>query len=266
MLKKLNQCMLNVKHMRRCITVMLGLVGLIVSPNNYAKEAAQKLRIVSEVWEPYQFLDQSNKPQGFVIDLLDKLFAEAGLPSQEIEFYPWVRAYNIALKEKNTLILSLSRTPQRENHFFWIGKVNSEYFTFFALKSNQTIQPVESFDQLYQYRIVVTKNSAMEQYINKHPFPNVERTFALDEGYKLIARNRADLMLKAPSAREPKIKFGGYSEKDLKPIYTPDNSRNDFYIALSKGSDPRLILKIEKAFHTLAKAGKIEALKEKWHL
>jgi len=246
---------------------ILTLLSTISLPSmSLSNESRPKIQVVGEIWEPYQYPDASDNPKGFAVELVNKLLEKANFKPQKVEFYPWVRAYKKALKNKNTLILSLSRIPERENQFIWIGKINSEFFEFYALKSNTRIQAANSLEELYQYRIVVSKNSALDQYITKHNFPRVERTLNIDEGYQLLARDRVDLMFKAPSAIEPELEFMGYSENDLKTIFTPQDSKNDFYLALSQGSSPVISDSLQKAFQALVDSGTVDALKAKWGL
>lgn len=239
---------------------------LLASSITLSKSYTSGFQIVGEIWEPYQYPNKHGVPKGYAIEVVEKLLKQANFPSQKVQFYPWERAYKKAQTEKNILILSISRIPEREDLFIWVGKINSQFFQFYALKTNTKINPVTSIEELIDYTVVVSKNSALDKYLTKINFPNVERSLDNNEAYQMLAKERVDLMFKAPSAREPEVKFDGYSNSDLKVIYTPSDSKNDFYLALGKGSSPEFAKKLQKAFEELIDTDVIETLQTNWNL
>lgn len=255
----------SLKHITALIVTMISLFTL---PGGlaFSNERIPDFQIVGEVWEPYQYPDKSGDPAGFATQVVAQLLKQAKIAPREVEFYPWVRAYKKAQTERNMLILSLSRIPEREDKFIWIGKISSQYFQFYALKTNSKISKAKTLDDIFNYTIVVSKNSALDKYLTKRNFPNVERILDNDEAYQMLAKERADLMFKAPSASNPEVKFEGYSDSDLKVIYTPSDAKNDFYLALSKDSSPDLAKRLQKAFKELVDSGIIEALQTNWNI
>jgi polar amino acid transport system substrate-binding protein len=63
----------------------------------------------------------------------------------DIKIWPWARGYETALKEKNTVLFSTTRTEARENLFKWVGPIMPSRIVLVAKKTehqakNKTIQ------------------------------------------------------------------------------------------------------------------------------
>jgi len=64
-----------------------------------------------------------------LLGILNAILAEAQLEAN-VAFMPWARAFSIAESNPNTIILSMIRTPEREDNFYWIIKVSFIYCFF----------------------------------------------------------------------------------------------------------------------------------------
>ena len=81
--------------------------------------AAQDIEAFCEEFPPLNFM-RDGKPAGIATDVLKRACAQAGITCQ-IHVVPWARAYHTALTQKNTLVFSTMRTPEREDAFLWLG-------------------------------------------------------------------------------------------------------------------------------------------------
>ena len=70
------------------------------------------------------------------VDLLKEIWAEMGVNEQKIQVQPWARAYNLAQKEKNTVLFSTTRSAARESLFKWAGPIKSNPIGFVARKDS----------------------------------------------------------------------------------------------------------------------------------
>ena len=252
--------MLRIRHQLAAFTTI---VCCMASFSSNASES--HITVVTENLEPYQFVDSNNLPQGYGIDVLNALFAQAAL-SSDITFYPWLRAYKKALHTKNTLILSLARTPEREHLFHWIGLIDREQFSFYALKSNTKIKPFESIEDAKQYSITVTKDSVLDNFLTQHQMPFIERSSDNLQTYKMLFRGRADLILKSHTGAKMQTKTFNYDYDDLVDVYEVPEFYSDLYIAINIDSDPQLVKILQDAFMWLDKNNVITDLRVKWDL
>ena len=98
-----------------------------------------QVRLISSEFEPLQY--QGDKPKGYVVDLFNKLRpilkAKYKIELNQVEFYPWKRAIQIASYEENTLFFSLSRTAERENKFKWLAQVSPYEQAIFSLSDQR---------------------------------------------------------------------------------------------------------------------------------
>ena len=47
-------------------------------------------------------------------------------------YYPWVRGYELALSQPNTVLFSTTRTPARESSFHWVGPIAQDRVVLLA--------------------------------------------------------------------------------------------------------------------------------------
>lgn len=103
--------------------------------NAYAsKEANTDLFIVATQSPLLQYGD-NGEDKGSTVEILQAILSASKLAAS-VNFMPWARAYDIAKSKPNTLILSIIRTPEREQQFHWLIKVSNlaRVFTSLAVK------------------------------------------------------------------------------------------------------------------------------------
>lgn len=250
---------MNIKHfVKSTITALLGIiVSFSISAQN------NTISVVTEVLQPYQYIDKNNTPEGYSIDVIEQLLSQSNLKS-DIEFFPWIRAYDKAANGKNKIILTIARTAEREDQFHWIGSIHNEIFSFYALKSNQNIKAVSTVEDLKNYSIVVTKNSVLDRYLISHNIPTVERSIDVEQTYKMLYKNRVDLIFKSHTSIKTQTNNFGYDYKMLKEVFLVPDLSADLHIAISKNSAPALVKTLKTNFDDMIKSGELSALKKKW--
>ncbi|MFB3763900.1 MAG: cache domain-containing protein [Methanotrichaceae archaeon] len=136
---------------------------------------------MTEQYPPFNF-QKDGKLQGISVDLLEKMWGKMGvdLNRSAIELLPWTDCYEKTLKEKNTVLFTTFRIPEREHLFKWVGPIASGRDALLA-KSDKNIS-ITSPQDLEKYRIGGIKNDIAVQRL-------------LDEGMK-----KEDLVLETSSA------------------------------------------------------------------
>lgn len=77
------------------------------------------LTLYTEHFPPYNF-KQNNDIVGINTELVQAMCLQAAIQCQ-FKLYPWLRAYENALRNRHSALFSTSRIPQREADFQWVG-------------------------------------------------------------------------------------------------------------------------------------------------
>lgn len=137
---------------------------------NIASGELSKLRLVTEEYPPYNYIDEQGEFRGTATQLLKRLLDRSGLEA-EFQLLPWARALSEAQLRENTCVYSTTRTPERENQFKWIGPLLSNQWAAFSLASSSI--EANNLDELTGLRIGSFREDAVGQYVQ-------------DQGHSLI--------------------------------------------------------------------------------
>ena len=93
---------------------------------------AQALTLTTEDYPPFNIVDaKSQQVSGISTEKVIEVMARAK-ESYTITAYPWVRAYQLAQKERDTCVFSTTRTPERVALFQWVGPLVKNNWYIFA--------------------------------------------------------------------------------------------------------------------------------------
>ncbi len=203
----------------------------------------------------------AGKAEGPSVDILTMLLDEADL-SADIAFMPWTRALKTATTRPNTIIMTIVRTPEREDNFHWIAKVSDTVKSFISLKENSTAV-VSSFEQAKQKIVAVIRGSISETFLLEQEFSQDRNLFIVsntNQAIQLLLNKKVDLVFCDPS-----VFYFYFAEKQLKSeefieVNTIEDTRKSGYIALSKGSDIAILNKLKAAQRIIEKNQKYHNL------
>ncbi|MBX9816840.1 MAG: transporter substrate-binding domain-containing protein [Burkholderiaceae bacterium] len=159
---------------------------------------ALALQARSEPLAPYHIVSGDLPPfttetgpdaPGALGTLVREMAQRLGEPSL-IQFYPWSRALNLASTQPRTLVLPLTRTPEREVHYRWLVKLYRQQFVFIALRSQAT--PVDAIDRLRNLRIAVLRGSPNEAHLSSRHFKHIVPANSVLDMARMLQRGMAD--------------------------------------------------------------------------
>ena len=89
-----------------------------------AAEGLPVFTIMTEDWKPYQF-EENGELKGVAVEILALILKEiqSNQTVADIKILPWARGYLIAKSEKNAILFSMTRTPERDSQFKWVGPI-----------------------------------------------------------------------------------------------------------------------------------------------
>jgi polar amino acid transport system substrate-binding protein len=129
---------------------------------------AQTLTLTTADHPPFNMLDEATRePAGIAVDKVVELMRRAHQP-YTITFYPWSRAYKLALQTEQTCVFSTSRTPERETSFTWIGPLVQSDWALFA-RANDARKP-KVLEDVRPYVIGGYNDAATGEYLKQHGY------------------------------------------------------------------------------------------------
>ncbi|MFT4651220.1 MAG: polar amino acid transport system substrate-binding protein [Flavobacteriales bacterium] len=230
------------------IRIVILFLLLIASPLR-----AEPLRIVTEDFPPYNF-QVDNKAKGLCSEIVQAVLKQLNL-QVTIEFYPWARAYEIAQAEKNILIYSIGRLPEREALFHWVGAIAPIKTSLYKLKSNNSVQ-VNSIIQAKKYLIGASLGDMRLIYLQRHQFPYLKIVSSHILNIRLLANNRIDLIAFDEASFAQKLQDENLDASLFERVFRLDELSAQTYMAFSPGSDTDLI----RAFRNGLKAIKMNGI------
>ncbi len=222
------------------------------------------LLIVTENLPPYNYRE-GTEIKGVAAEVAQALLNELGLQA-DIHVVSWVRAYLKALKHPNVLIFSIVRTPDRDEHFHWIGKVATAQSFLFKLADRQDIE-LMSIDDARPYRIGTWREDVREQYFVSHGFvkgKQLDSSGSPKQNVQKLMRRRLDLVADSDLSFYYLLKTLNYNPKLFVKAFKLEAISLPFYIALSKKTSPKLVVDFKRAMESVKKKGILQAIQKKY--
>ncbi|HEY0953944.1 MAG TPA: transporter substrate-binding domain-containing protein [Roseateles sp.] len=243
---------------RACLALPL-LLASAAAPTRAAAPPAALLGITENL-PPLNYQDEQG-PQGFSVELLRLMAAHAGL-SLELRVLPWARAVQMAESHAHSVLFSLTRTPERETQFQWVGPIAQRRILIYKLASRDDLK-LQQLDELGSARIGVVRDSAADRSLQAAGLrPGIELEQGLDDATnmrKLLAGRMEYITLldwaAAWNLRQLQLPYG-----TLRPVLEQDTARSYFY-GLRPDADPALVRRLQAALDRLKRDGRYERLR-----
>ncbi|MBI3286094.1 MAG: transporter substrate-binding domain-containing protein [Burkholderiales bacterium] len=228
-----------------------------------ARADAPVLEAVTQDYPPMSYIE-GDRVTGFSTDILHAMAAQAGLHTH-IAVLPWARAYQTALSQPDTLIYTITRIPERENLFEWIGPITPRRIFLFKLRERKDIQ-IKSAADVYHYKVGLVREMATSKIaLQKKILDENKIDFAPtpESNLKKLFLGRVDLIVTLDWNAYYQARQLGYSADQIEPALLIDDTI-DYYFALSKHSDPALLQKLRAAWEHVKASGQVETLRTRY--
>ncbi|WDE04309.1 transporter substrate-binding domain-containing protein [Thalassomonas viridans] len=217
-----------------------------------AAYAGEPLEVVTEDWPPYSYLLPDGSVGGIATDKVRSLLDKAGI-EYRINLYPWVRAYKMALTQKNVMIYSIYRTREREDKFQWLCPLLPTHSMYvYALSERKDIN-IDTLEDLKQYIIGITKEEYGYQYLLGHGFvesKHLDITPNYDINLRKLMEKRVDMIIESSHTMKIRLQSIGYKFDRVTPVFEVDTGAvADNCMAFSLGTPAELIEQVRKVFH-----------------
>ena len=216
------------------------------------------LTFITEEYPPYNYID-NQQLTGISIDLLEAIFAatETPLSRHDVRYYPWVRGYELALSQPNTVLFSTTRTPAREVNFHWVGPIDQDRVVLLAHRDAPIV--VDSLAQAIDrgLTVVVIREDIGAQALLEAGYPERLLVSAIDNrsALNMLTRGRVELWAYSQDVAGWIATSEGYPKDILTPTHTL--SESSLVFAINKATDPRLVALMQQALNKV-QAGRVE--------
>lgn len=242
--------------MKRIVLFIFVCCALVFSACN---KKEPQLTLLTEVYPPLTF-QGANGVSGFAVEVVKEI-QKVLKTNYQPSLLDWDIAYQRAIKEPNVVLFTMERTPERDSLFHWVGPLG-ENITYLYVPSDSQLQLANIGEAKTLNRIGTVKNWFSEQFLVKEGFANLSGTAKPGECLKRLMNKEVD------AAAFTDLTFGriaeeaGFSATDAKPVL--ELLRTEYYIAISKGTDPNIVENWQKAFQSLETSGALNNLRNKW--
>jgi len=227
------------------------------------KTSSLELKILAEDYAPYSFMDKGIL-KGFSIDLIHELLKETKNEHLKIEFWPWARIYEYVKKKPNVMTYLMTRLPERENLFHWVGPVSERIIWIWRLKERTDIK-IKTLEDAKNYIIAAVPNSSVSIFLINNGFTKKQLEYVPSEdlALKKFLYGRNDLILEIPLRMSFEIKKLGKSMNDIEPVLKV-TGEYPYYFAFSEKTSESTVKIFQDAFDLLHKNGTYNKILLKW--
>ncbi|WP_293932860.1 ABC transporter substrate-binding protein [Iodobacter sp.] len=219
---------------------------------------ALALTLTTEDYPPFNIVDaKSQKVSGISTEKVIEIMLRAK-ENYTITAYPWVRAYQLAQKERDTCVFSTTRTPEREALFQWVGPLVKNNWYIFA-KQGDTRAP-KNLDELKPYSIGTYRGDAIAEYLIKKGF-KVDIAKTDEDNPQKLLKNRFDFWATGELLGLAILKRKNLSDK-ITPIFLFNQS--EMYLACNINMDNKKINFYNKILQGMDKDGSNLSIENKY--
>ncbi|MGE4292988.1 MAG: substrate-binding periplasmic protein [Desulfovibrio sp.] len=247
---------MSIPPVRICALLLAAL--LLCAPLSWASEL-HTLRLLTEEGPPFNFLGKDG-PQGFTVDLVRELLARTGT-SGEISFLPWARAYDTALTEPDTVLFTISRTPERESLFRWVGPIMTLRWGLYALAESK-IRVSSLEDARLLAGIATYRADVREAYLRNLCFANLYPAASFGNSVRMMLDGHVAAVIADGIGLFHYLKQEDIPTDSVEKIFTFKTI--DLYIAFSRATDPELPARWQQALDALQRDGTYRRIHAHW--
>jgi polar amino acid transport system substrate-binding protein len=226
-------------------------------PGVAAAQAA--LRIFAIDSKPIGFVERGHAT-GFTVELARQIQQRIGR-SDAIQLIPWARANTIAMSEPNVLLLSVVRTPEREQRLVFVGPVFVAHVSVFALKGRGAEFRALG-DGIYKLRGGARRGSIFAQRARSFGYNVLDEPVNSMVAARMLMSKRFDLWFDGEELVGPALETAGYSRDDVELV--KQLSVDDAYLAFSKDTAPETVRAWDAALREMKRDGSFQRLHQYW--
>jgi len=215
--------------------------------------------LLTEEYPPVTYMGDGG-PAGFVTEIVRELMERNGM-KEEIFLVPWAIGYELASNLPNVLLFSMDQTELRKPLFQWIGPVGRNTAYLYG-RADSAIAPADLDEARKVGTIATTKDWWTEQLLRDLGFTNLKSFLDPLDTVRQLMNGEADLAIFTDLTVSELVQNAGYQMKDLNRLL--EIQTNYFYVAASSGTDPEMVLILQKTLDSMKRDGSFEEILRKY--
>lgn len=236
--------------------LLLFLILLFASP---ATGHSVELTILTENLPPLNYL-RDGQLVGPSVEIVQEIQRRIGSDDQ-IQIFPWARAYRIALEKENVVLFGTTQTEARKDLFKWVGVLSTKKDILLARKdAHITISNLEEAKKVS--RIGTLREDTKERFLQSQGFTNLEPVSDERKNAKKLSLGRIDLWAYKKPGYKIVCELAGVDHEDFEEVY--HLREIDVSIAFSKKTADEIVAIWRKAYDEMISDGTIARIREKW--
>lgn len=211
--------------------------------------AAPTLTLLTESYQPFNGLGADGKITGISTRIVELLMQKAGL-SYTITVEPWIRAITEARTSENHCVFSMSRTPERETSYQWIGPL---VFNDWALFAKAPAGRLDRLEQIGLRSIGSYQGDAIVSYLSAKGY-NVDATSKDDLNPRKLLSGHIAYWATGQLIGEYILRQQGL-QNQIQPVLV--FNRTEMYLACHPRTSKALVTRLNNLLDNLRESGEI---------
>lgn len=236
---------------------LLCLFALLMTP---PATAGNRLIVMAELTGKSACL-QDGRLTGQGVEIAREIMRRTG-DTTEVVVMPWARGYETLQTRANTVLLSTSRTAERDGRFHWVGPILRVQWELVG-RSGDDIQLSSLEDAKKLDAIGTYINDARDQFLSQKGFTNLDRATSGLLSYKKLLHGRVNAIVSSNLAMASAAEQLQVSPEEFKSLYVIKSM--DIYIAISENTPQETVLAWQNAFESMKADGSYERIHKQWY-
>ncbi|MBE3668645.1 amino acid ABC transporter substrate-binding protein [Vibrio navarrensis] len=249
------------KYISNTSVVLAIFLGAVTSAAASARQPVA-LELYTQEFPPLQFM-LDGKPQGYVIEFVTALVQDASktipLEIKQIHFAPWNRAIKTTIETENTLFFSVSRTPEREDKFQWIGQVSPYKVGLYRLASGPQVN-AKNLEQLKGYRFGSQVGSSFSELLAKNGLDQVISVEKGKEAIRLLHTHRVDFAPMVEASFHYRMQEYGYDPHEFVKVMNVTPLCQDLWLVTGNRTSASVVEALKSSYSKLQQQAYLDKL------
>lgn len=220
---------------------------------------AGDLKILTFDEPPSSYVDENGNLTGFSVDIVREIQHRIS-NNDPIELLPEIRALVIASKEPNVVLLSFSRTPDREKQYHWIMLLVRKPWVFYTNKNAEIV--LNGISDAKQLGTIGVARGVRSAYLEKMGFKNLETVTNNWQNIKKLFVGRIQALYYEPQGMATECQRLGIPFSEFKELLITNYS--GVYIVMSEGTEPDVVKNWKDTTRKMKYDGTFQRIAEKW--
>ncbi|MGI2174635.1 substrate-binding periplasmic protein [Shewanella ulleungensis] len=229
-------------------------------PLNLFAQPLTDTQFITHPLHPFSY-QQNGQLNGFSVEIV-KAMMENKHVNNDIEMYPFNRAFQMLKEQPNTALFIIAKRPEREQSMKWVGPIISSGVYFYKKRSSQlSITHLEDLKRVQNIGVVL--DNADHTYLSAQGFTNLSTDKAQLQSLKMLSYGRVDVAPMSELVMPFLAKAANIDINSIErtPIKLYDST---LYIAFSNDTSDEVIALWQQAFDELKISGRYQAIYDRY--